>query len=557
MKAASDLYIAGGKTLADLLGHEVKVFKDKKGVVVALVDAQSSDMVVKGTLKQTVTTDVYVEVSKDNVKSYHVLDTAVYYYNGSDVTKDKLMVGSDVAVYLDKDAKARFVVAYNYDVDDQQITSLVKGYDRTTITAGSGTNAKTFYGSNNTTVTLNGKAATLADLQKGDVVRVQFKPGSIEASVIEATRQVVEGRVVKKNTLNMTVDVDGATYAYVAGVELSVGTVYTLYFNADGKIVATTAKSAAQSGDLILTGKDKYAVLDGNKVVNVEEIKGMTFDGKAVTLTLGKLETGSVDYDNLSAGKVYTYTVTDGKVTAIVEKTTNGSDITVSAYDESTGAVKDNSGVQFYVTSETKLAIIKKDNGEVVGAETATASDLAGSTVQYVALKDKNGNVVDINGKAIAQYVLITKAAPSQTLTGIYYGMDEVYEDGKVVKYVELFNGTDKQKVKVTVSADAYQPGDLVKFSGTGYDTVTGANTKGKDTISVGSYSVTFGNQTYYFSAGAKIVLTIFDAKGNFVDVVPVSLSELSAYADGTTKLDYQAFTDGNFIQFLAVKVTQ
>lgn len=574
LKATSDLYIEGGKTLSDLLGRNVDYLEINKKVVYVR-DAQSADEVVTAKYNGTSVTGVTYNtaVTFEGLSGSYTFTTdgsnnvtAYLFVNDKPVTAAQfnLTNGKTYTAYLttvNNVTKIRAIVASSYDLTDKVITDIVKGYKSYTVSY----DTYSFKVDDYTKVTLNGKAATVADLAKYDVVRVKYDPTSATnpVLVVDATRNTVTGKVTYVNTTSKKVAVNGTTYDYASGLSFTVGSEYTLYLNADGVVVYTKAATAV-SDSVIFKEFKKYAILEDSVVKEVYDLVGIKTDGTAVNL---RLKDNSVATSVYNKGDIVTYTLDSGKVASVSSKAApTSAEVTISKIDKTYNKIQfANDTDAFYVNSATVYINVSGDKFAVTSLDKLTVNN----KVKYHA----SGN--QIGEKDIADYVWVTNdgsSAKADFVIGVFGGVEQsLDENGNVVTVVKLFVGSEY--VTKTIPSDSLfsgkELGDLVKLSdaspaeGDGkYDTVNATNEviSYNNIVDADDNSFKVDSKTYYITANTKFYLVVKDSSGNFKSVDTTSFATVQSYkgeTDSKITVRVAPEEDNNFASAVVVYVQE
>ncbi|NIK25642.1 S-layer homology domain-containing protein [Paenibacillus lupini] len=347
---AKDFFVTGGKKLSELLGHTVSVLKNKNGEVIAVTDVQDAGKIVSAS------TDVDT-ISLGNASATPAIPADLTFKVNNGATSYtatagvKIFVNSveqalpytftndqDAQLLLNSKGDVQAILVSNWKSDNvfKEVVSY-STYSR--IIGKDGYSVKV---DANTAITLDGKAAKLADLKENDVVN--YVVNGDTALQVVATRNVVTGKlqgVGNDGKGNATYTVNGTTYAQ-AGTQVSaltasnIGTEYAFNLNKDGKVVfySTTAAVAASNFAVILDvdNTTKYSIIDNgmvsdkvyNKVVYYSlkdntKVTAFTKDGDYAKNTLVPLKTDSNGRLTLvsAADKVVDPTLTVDTVTGL------------------------------------------------------------------------------------------------------------------------------------------------------------------------------------------------------------------------------------------------
>ena len=424
---ASNFFVTGGKKLSELLGHTVSVLKNKDGAVIAVTDAQEAGKIVSATSDAaTIGAGTTFKVN-DGGATYTATAGVKVYVNTVEQTGATyaLADGKEVQLLLDSKGNVQAVLVSNWDIN--HVFSQTIAYSNySKIVAKDGYSIKV---DANTAITVNGTAATLADLKENDSVNV-IANGDGLALNVAVTRTVVTGKlqgVGQDKDGKATYVIDGKAYSNYSLISTAtlpvlttaeIGTEYSLYLNKDGQVVyySTTAPVTASNYAVIYSvdNSGNYStIVNGlvrnnlNKVVYYSlkdntKVTAYTPDGDYAVNTLVPLK---LDGDGLLK-LISAQDVTDSNTDTDPDNNLSTSDIdTVTAFPAivAGGNVSAVSSTQFtaggttYRVNSNTVYLKYKQNGADSTVTVATAADVL-----------KNGTVaVRSNDSGVAEYVVV------------------------------------------------------------------------------------------------------------------------------------------------------
>jgi hypothetical protein len=553
---ATNFFITGGKKLADLLGHTVTVLKNKDGDVLAVTDAQDTKNII------TATSDAVTDLA--TVGSFTINDGATTYntvagfvvYDNTDKQGNTydLANSEEVQLLLDGDGKVQAVLVNDWDANlllDEVVT--YSTYSRITTVNGGSSKVDA-----NTSITLDGKAATLADLKENDVINV-IENSADTALKIVATRNVITGKLESVGVDNdqATVKVGGKTYDFdisataLAALDAAkIGTEYTFYLNKDGVAVYYAAPNAATTS--------AYGV-----VYDVQTGKSIIVDGE--------VQTGwtKVVYYSLKDQKVNTVYTKDADVTAAlneslvelsfdtdgyIDLTPTGTPAVVPHTDLNTAAglvasaptaTKLTVGSTNYITNSNTvyLKVVLDGTDTVVSAATAAvvsegdkvAVQSTAGVANYVVITE-DGSTADLDD---AQGLFVSKAAVATSATETTYTV-KLSINGEV----KTFNINSAAYTALTaVKNDIVTLKDTTTGNST-YETVAQiAQTAESATLTVDNTAktVTVAGGTFVVTANTQVYLLNHDDstlnQGTFTDLRVAADTGNYGTADGQYKV--------------------
>ncbi|MHB9143950.1 MAG: S-layer homology domain-containing protein [Symbiobacteriia bacterium] len=272
---SNDLVLADGVSAAGLLGHDVNAWS-KGGKVVLVEDAEAATDSKSGSIAAyTPGTSI-----KIGTTTYDIAAAPFIAKNGVAPAGVAPAAGDSVAAVLDSNGDVKSIVAYAYstsivdavDVDGKVITDADShAFDFQTGTS---------------TLTLNGKAATVADIQADDVIQWYGSPAGNKVVVV--TRSTKTGALTRVNA-DGSVVVGGVTYdvnGYVtADLTLLAGDDVNISLDKSGDIAAIAAVSAAAATEIYAVPTvDTFSVGTTDGVAYY--FKAFRADGTSATLKM-------------------------------------------------------------------------------------------------------------------------------------------------------------------------------------------------------------------------------------------------------------------------------
>lgn len=567
---SDNVIVTGGKKLADLLGHNVSYIV-KGGKIVVISDNQDAALVVKGvkSAAQTVANSAYltVKVGEELVtKQYATTGSVLSYVNGDANTS--LTVDDEVEYYLNADGTVRFVKATKWNVLNARVTSLdaKTAYRAARLNVdtdrSASTSAATVSVPDTAVVTLNGVASKVEDLLANDIVT--YASNAAGAVKIEATRNVVTGKVVSETTVNGTAayTIDGKQYQVLAGVgALTINNSYTLLLNKDGKVADASAPTVgANSNEVVITKLENVTTIEEGILAYKQRITYFSVKDNAVqTVLVARDNPDTVANETpafaatLAVNHVQKFAYTDGKISGVTDVLNLG---TTTAVDSKTATTLTTVTGSTYTT-------VQYDSATVV----LKATDLANGNVSVGTIADiTKADVVAIasNGVKASHVVLITdNEAVSATLPAVHGLLVEKVASSSIVNGATVTTYTVKLNVKgeeksFPISAAAYAtigntakaPVELTDTVTTNavYDvaSVTADSSAAGSAITVNSNNSTFvvdgdsyiatGNTSVFFISATGVV-----SVGNYADIVGAKEDAAGTYTvsvfAGTTSI--------------------
>lgn len=306
---ADDVTIVGGASAADLVGRTVQ-YVEADDKVVYLADVTSAT-VVNGTAE----VDSTATTVRVNGKDYN-FSTANVYRNKSVAIAPAAGVvkkGDAVTLILKNDGTVEYAVVNH--VNTPVITGDI--YAATSVTKASiAFNGGAYTIGDKTTFTLNGQAATLADMKKGDVLYATLADDNsvVNIAAYRNTVTVKVDSITSDNSNLKTVVVGGTTYNVnsaftIAATDVAAGKEYVLTLDKEGKIAAVKAVEAATNNMLVMQVDIAGSYLDGNTVITSKYIRFLDSQGNEVKKFVPELKSAA-DY-GIAAGEYGTFSLDD------------------------------------------------------------------------------------------------------------------------------------------------------------------------------------------------------------------------------------------------------
>lgn len=462
---AANFFITGGKKLSDLLGHSVTVLKNKDGDVLAITDAQDAANIL------TVTSDAIADLptlaadanfvyndgagSKKLAAGFTVFNNTDRKVAATPATDSyDLANGEEVQLFLDGNGKIQAVLVNDWDANLVLDTvSAYNGYSRITTKNGGSSKVDA-----NTSITLDGKVATLADLKQNDVINVIENASDVAVKIV-ATRNTVTGKLESTGKVDsdITYTVGGKTYV-AKGTAITpanlldsgdIGTEYTFSLNKDGHIVYYTTASGVTSGSYAVV----YSVETGKSIIVDGEVQnGWT---KVVYYSLKDQKVNTVytkdaDVDaDLTNQLIELKFDSDGRIALTTDESNAGTTLTAAGATAGTVdadptatklVVKKGTATTNYITSANTIYLKVGINATDSSKNTVTAATAADvSKGDSVVVRASNGN---------ASYVIITSdssAAALPKVQGLFISQSEVTTaDGTTYTVKLKVNGEEK-----------------------------------------------------------------------------------------------------------------
>jgi hypothetical protein len=551
---ADNFFITGGKKLSDLIGHSVTVLKNKDGKVLAVTDNQATTKIVSTTLKGNQTIDNALTTNASTT-DYKVAAGAVLYVNtdATDIDATVYPDGTNVQLLLNADGDVQAVLVTKW-LSDSKVSDIVAYTNYSVINSTGGS----FKVDATTSFSLDGKAATLADLKADDIINVIRNKAGL-ATKVEATRKVVTGKVEATGTSgsDKTIKVGGTTYVVTfdptaPATKLAFDTDYTFYLNKDGKVVAYKAATAA-------TASDSYVIFTVDKVGAPIIVDGQVTVDKYYKIVYYSLKDAAKKYAYtkdatlaaaLDDNSITQLTFTNGYITAATAETVLGKAANNEAKVDSISAtrvtLKNNvpATATYVLDSNTVyLKVTDKDADSTVTV--ATAADV------------KVGDYVTVrNEGATAKFVVINSVgsvAELPTTQGLFVSQSSVVTSTTTTYSVTLnVKGEEKTfAVEAPITANKYDVVTLVDKDSSDnsyYETagVSVANHKTliatAPTVDASAKTIVSGGTTYVVTDNTKFYNINADdtglATGIFADVRVAADTVSGNY--GTAKGQYQ-----------------
>ncbi|WP_141506494.1 S-layer homology domain-containing protein [Paenibacillus luteus] len=407
--------VTGGKSLVDLLGHNVTLLWNKaKTKVIAITDNQDSSKIVEG--KVTVGGSVYsnavdtVKLTVGTSKNTYSVANDVTVYNNfvKQNVPYALATDASASIILDAAGKVRFV-----NVTSWENNAVVAAYEPAnpyrvaSLEFKSGVSVNILAG---TKITINGAAAVATDLKEFDVARYVLSGN--DAAVLEVTRKAVTGTVASKRAVGTT------DYYTIAGTEykdasspkanLSFSTDYTVYLNNEGSIAYATAPNAATASAYgVLTEapvQHQQIILDGGitAAIYTKVVYYSVKDAKNVTVHLKESGTDAVTgLAGLAQNDVVKFTLKDGAINAVNKDTNAASATNVTAVSATSITV---GGATYLINSNTVA---------VDATGLLSSKVVASTTLDKIKVGDHV--VIGSENKINASVIVLTNSASSTT----------------------------------------------------------------------------------------------------------------------------------------------
>jgi len=523
VKVADKFMITGGLTLSDLVGHEVTVVTNSDGKVVVITDAQSEDKVVTGSLNAdlTVNKDTYGEDLIDLVDvddKYDIAKGAIFLVNSEVVgsTDQTISKDVDVTLFLDNQGEVRFLVTELYATGYNGVS--FKDYTKST----SYRKAKLYFNNNvgsvevkeDAEITLNGKAASLSDLEENDVIYL-VKNQSGYAVKVEAVRNIVEGKVTAIID-NDIFEVDGKEYAKSdnyfkeTGKTIGLEAKVKFYLNKDNHIVYVDVLDEGNTSTVVgYVAKVKpIHVLDENLGdTQKHKVTLFTNDGETVTYNM---DTG-LQADTFVKHYVNVVFNEDGVATAIADRVdvsvggANVTDVDDDLVTAGTGYKVNDNTIVINVETDgepklAKLSDVTVGDSVVFYSEDGITADVVFLITDADAEDDQDLSAVD---------GLFVKAKKVETVSGTVYTAQLKTVDGE-----KTFDITG------AIYANNYNKNDLVTLSennGSDGDALYDVATKATAATSIGDIKTdgTFTIDSNKYIATDETVVFVIDVDGN------------------------------------------
>lgn len=535
---ADNFVVTGGKSLVDLLGHNVTVVK-KGGKVVAITSAQDSAAVLSGTFVSEAAGSVTIKVGSDNKTKSTVANT-VYFVNGE--VKSSLAGTSDVTLYLTDD-KVRVAVATKWAAKDALVTSYEAKTDYRD--ARLNTNNGSTFITAATLVTLDGKTVSAADLKADDVVSFVKKDSGVATKVV-ATRKVVTGKLESVVTSGTTTKytVAGTQYesAGATGGDVTlltaanIGKEYTLILNADGKIVKAVAPTAASNNsDAIILEVKTVQAFEDEALVNKQKVTYFSVKDNANVTKYAAAAGGTIPNFATSLDHLVELKFDGEKLVGIV--TDKGvANTTADTKVTNVTATRIDAGASYLIASKTvvvkatKIGEAKLEDKKLsLGAVTditkedyVVAYSKDGVTADYIILTVDNeavsSNLENVSGLLVSATKTATSAtANTYSVTMNVYGTPKTIEvDGAA--YNDL-NGAVKNDFVVLSDAGTAS----TKFDAATFMNAGNVTTINETSATAGStFTINAGNTPFIVSGKTTVYVVAKDGSvyvGSYTDV--------------------------------------
>lgn len=544
---ATNFIVTGGKSLVDLVGHNVTVVKNKDGKVLAITDAQAAGDIVTGKIDGT---QVAGSVKIKDKAAYSTVESSVYFVNSVKAPSLTAAVNEDeVTLYL-ADGKVRAAVVVQWSQKDAVVTSVEakNNYRDARLNTNGKNGDESVFATDATSVTLDGKVATLADLKADDVVRVIKADG--KASKIEAVRSTTTGKLESIGSTNGTAKftVSGKVYDASANVKLAnieqliatnIGKEFSLVLNKEGAIVKAKAPEAAVNKPFaVVTNVDNtVVVLDGNKLVNKQEVTFFNIkDNKLQTAIVdryvpasGSVAATGVNYSPLLQTLVELKFTGDGKLDGY-----NAATVTNAAVDGA--AVVSVSASDIKVGGTTNLL---NSNTVVVNVSKIKAEKAADRVLNTEAIaKVTKGDLVVVFAKdgVNADFILLVDdkdgvSDKKDNIHGLYISSSKNILSATSSTYSVKLNVAGEEKT-VDITGSAFE---TLEAAAKKNDIITLTDTILTNTL----FDNAFVNKTYFGEAAQAVVtpssITVTDTANTFNDFIISGKSVVYVIAkDGT-----------------------
>ncbi|WP_053373803.1 S-layer homology domain-containing protein [Paenibacillus sp. FJAT-27812] len=499
---APKFIVTGGKTLSDLLAHNLTVLTDTDGKIRAITDNQVADNVISGKLNAQFNNAGQLEVKIGSaVSKYDTVTSSAYYVNSDATATTDFPIAKDteVSVFLfDNTAanvqagvvgKVRAVAFTKVNAADALFDSYIAATSTTKARILTQSNVSATVG-DTTSVTINGEAKAVTDLVKNDVLDVVYNKDKV-AVKISATRTVVEGKIASKSTQadnTVIYTVDGKNYNSVTGAltgskELVKDASYKLFLNKDGKIAGAELLSGgtadAKYGIILnvagnVKGSDafsstndvfKYYSIKENATKNVNLNKATWNDTNGSDGTLVKLgddvenTTPTAAFNNSQAAIViWNLKKSDNSINGIDEIRTLTKTTTISEKTDKTLKVTTGSGTTTFDINENTVVL------DGTKAFAANAGDRSISVSNLASLSAGNKVTLITEGAStFAKYVIVTEKAAKdakETKYGLFVNASSNGDDYSVTLNIKGTNetfaltGSEGKKIYNAIAAD-------------------------------------------------------------------------------------------------------
>lgn len=537
---ASNFIVTGGKTLVDLLGHNVTIVKNKAGQVLAITDSQDSAATLTGTLEAgQVAGSVKIKVGTE-VKTKTTVTNAVYFVNGEEVALSNASTGDNVTLYLVND-QVRVATAEKWSIKDALVTSVEEknAYRDARVN----TNQISAFINDATSVTIDGKAAKVADLKKDDVISAVSKSGSVAVKVA-VVRNTATGKLELVGSSNGTpkYTIGGKVYEKTANavaadtntlIAANIGKEFTLLLNADGKIVKASAPEAAVNKPYVVILEAKAAQQLENEEF-VTKTKVTYFDIKANKNEVKYTDAALLATFDALENHVAELVFTDSKLTGATDKVgvagagLNVEKVTTTQIDLA-GPVTyliDSNTVVVDATKlggpTTELADKKLSVGTLAQVTKADKVYVStnGATADYIVLKSDTDANAETGAAIYGLFVSADKQSATTTTSTYSITLNVAGQSVTTPVVAAAYNdivGTEKNVVvALTDAANSSKEYDTAAVVGTSLTSVTIANNQTANTFgsSNGNYIISGKTAVYVISADGNTIYV-----GNYTDV--------------------------------------
>ncbi|CCQ95747.1 exported hypothetical protein [[Clostridium] ultunense Esp] len=560
---AKDLYITGGKSLADLWGHNVEVLLDGSNIKF-INDTQDTADVVTGSADKNVTVSNSVYTITVSDKKYDFANGATVYLNNDDTAgPSDIQKDAEVTLFLNDDGKVRFAIATKYTGTDAVITDLTNTSSSGVAYISLDTYADNKYDGNmdvklkvdsDTKFTLNGKEVTYKDLAKGQIVSYVATSDSVKyGEIVDASNTTVKGKVEKKSSKSgdYTATVDGKAYTLTNSYsydKVKVGEEFEFYLNVAGKVVVVKQLTGTASDDQegFFVKYDNYTEINNGRGTAVTDVILVAADG-----TVKSLRNATVNDDTYkdNVGNVVSVSFNDDNEVATIKDVgtpdgpKNLDDIntttrTITVSDPITSAT-----TKYRYTSDTVVynAAAGYDAGKFTGdAEDVKVIPFADlkegwdvkvfaedGYVSYIVVTDDNGASSDAKG-TVAGVFLDRFSDETADGTAYYVTLNVSGESVDVEITKDLYTQLSTLKAGDPLAlVDSNKNGSFGKDEIGTFATVTN--------VDVDNKKVTAGTNTYKVTSDTVIYYVTYD--GTDLDTVDLAVLDQADLATTTVKV--------------------
>jgi hypothetical protein len=528
ISVASNFIVTGGKSIVDLFSHNVTLVKGADGKALAITDAQAADKVVSGTIVALPAGKITIKVGTTN-KDVTVNGDTKFYVNGVEgayALPGNVAVGDEITVYSNNNGtNISAAVTTQWTHKDSLVTTIEakNAYREARLTTDGKNGVEQVFVTANTSVTLDGKAATLADIKADDVVRVVKAAGV--ASKVEVVRATATGKLESVGSTNGVAkfSVSGKAYETSADVKAAnivdlvvnnIGKDFSLVLNKDGKVVkATTAVAATNKPYAVIVHADNAVqTLENGKIVTKQEVvyysvkenKNISILTDAYVPAAPPASAVGIDFVSLIGDLVELTFNADGKVTAAASKAdVSGAGAVVGDITATQIPV---GATSYIINSNTVVVNVSK-----LGA--AAVADRA-LTTEAIAKVTKNDKVIVYAADNVnASYILLVDdvdgvSEAKANVSGLFVEATATNTSATAVTYVAKLNvGGEVKSFDISqaafdalVDTDGALAGDTT--SAAKNDIVTLRDSVLSNTI----YDVAYVNATYFAAAAQAAV---------------------------------------------------